>query len=180
VYVSRKIEEITGFKANTIRKYATLANNLDHIYELSPTIFKNYFDASILMSYGVISMISKMGRSDISKLECHFSSLDNIRVTPEMIQLFLNPASTAPKQKVTKAFAPCDTIPIIKTMPVYDADSVLSSLTLTIPSWVSSIERIKNTADFEHISAEAKERLKTELISLADTVAATKKRLESE
>ncbi len=58
----------------------------------------------------------------------------------------------------------------IKQMPVYDPDAEVSSLTLTIPSWISSIKRTQSMADLTHISFNAKERLNSQLHSLVDTI----------
>lgn len=42
--------------------------------------------------------------------------------------------------------------PAIKTMPAYDPDAEVAGLTLTIPSWMSSIERTRNMAHLASIS----------------------------
>lgn len=39
--------------------------------------------------------------------------------------------------------------PAIKTMPAYDPDAEVAGLTLTIPSWMSSIDRTKSMAHLE-------------------------------
>ena len=58
----------------------------------------------------------------------------------------------------------------IKIMPRYDPDAELSSLTLTIPTWKSSIERVKSITDFTKASEKAKERLLGQLKNLSETV----------
>lgn len=49
----------------------------------------------------------------------------------------------------------------IKIMPDYDPDADLAGLKLTIPSWIGSIERVKNSGNFE----KATNDMKTQLIS---------------
>jgi hypothetical protein len=56
--------------------------------------------------------------------------------------------------------------PAIKTMPTFDPDAEVAGLTLTIPSWTSSIERTKSTADFNIISSSAKDKLEEALEAL--------------
>ena len=51
-------------------------------------------------------------------------------------------------------------------MPVYDPDAEVAGLTLTIPSWMSSIDRTKTTAHLEAISPTAKQNLMTALTEL--------------
>ena len=61
--------------------------------------------------------------------------------------------------------------PSVKDMPEYDPDAEISSLTLTIPSWKSSIERAKNTADLTIVSPQAKGDLAQALRELRNTIA---------
>lgn len=58
----------------------------------------------------------------------------------------------------------------VKDMPIYDPDAEISSLTLTIPSWVSSINRTLSIADFNKVSDNAKIKLQNELKNLEYTV----------
>lgn len=59
---------------------------------------------------------------------------------------------------------------LIKEMPKYDPDAEISSLALTIPSWVSSIKRVKMVADFSCVSLEAENKLLNELNMLGSVV----------
>ena len=61
--------------------------------------------------------------------------------------------------------------PSVKDMPEFDPDAEISSLTLTIPSWQSSIERAKNTADLTCVSQQAKGNLVRALNELRNTIA---------
>lgn len=61
--------------------------------------------------------------------------------------------------------------PSVKDMPEFDPDAEISSLTLTIPSWKSSIERAKNTADLAIVSPQAKGNLVQALHELRKTIA---------
>ena len=57
-------------------------------------------------------------------------------------------------------------LPAIKSIPVFDPDAEVTGLTLTIPSWTSSIDRTKVAADFSAVSPSAKRRLEGALLSL--------------
>lgn len=57
----------------------------------------------------------------------------------------------------------------VKDMPAFDPDAEISSLTLTIPSWISSIERTKASADLELVTDKAKNRLTRVLADLIKT-----------
>lgn len=60
--------------------------------------------------------------------------------------------------------------PVIKQMPKFDPDAELSSLSLTIPSWCSSVERVMNVTDFRLSSKEGKNRLKIQLNNLINVI----------
>ena len=49
--------------------------------------------------------------------------------------------------------------PTVKDMPQFDPDAEITGLTLTIPSWGSSIERIRTKTDLSIVSAAARARL---------------------
>jgi hypothetical protein len=54
----------------------------------------------------------------------------------------------------------------VKDMPAYDPDAEVSSLSLTIPSWRSSIDRVNTVAKWPLVSAHAQRILKDELATL--------------
>ena len=54
----------------------------------------------------------------------------------------------------------------IKDMPAFDPDADINVLTLTIPSWSSSIDRVRKKTDLSIISTQAREGLVKQLHSL--------------
>ena len=63
-----------------------------------------------------------------------------------------------------------ETLPPIKVTPKHDPDAEITGLTLTVPSWVSSIERARNHANMNTVSMDAKDRLEAVLLSLQEKV----------
>ena len=63
-----------------------------------------------------------------------------------------------------------ETLPLIKITPMHDPDAEIAGLTLTVPPWVSSIERARNNADMNAASTGAKSRLEEALLSLQEKV----------
>ena len=55
-------------------------------------------------------------------------------------------------------------------MPAFDPDAEITALTLTIPSWASSIKRTQTNADFDRVSNYAKDKLTETLIDLQNTI----------
>lgn len=58
---------------------------------------------------------------------------------------------------------------LVKQMPDYDPDADISGLTLTIPSWISSMERTGATAALNMISQTAKDGLSVQLSRLVQS-----------
>ncbi len=56
--------------------------------------------------------------------------------------------------------------PSIKDMPEYDPDAEITALTLTIPTWTGSIDRIQRITDMTAVSVSAKGKLRSALIGL--------------
>lgn len=81
--------------------------------------------------------------------------------------LQLENQSARERRQAAQTFA---TIPTVKDMPVRDPDGEIASLSLTIPSWNSSIERVFNKTNMEDISDKAKTQLRVELLTLRDSI----------
>ena len=56
--------------------------------------------------------------------------------------------------------------PSVKDMPVFDPDAEITGLTLTIPSWASSIDRTRTKANLTIISSKARNNLIEALLNL--------------
>ena len=55
-------------------------------------------------------------------------------------------------------------------MPKYDPDATVTELTLTIPMWISSIQRMEASTNFEKVSDNAKEMLEKALVKLQEAI----------
>lgn len=58
----------------------------------------------------------------------------------------------------------------IKDMPAFDPDAEINSLALTIPSWISSINRTRSTAKFTLLTSKGRNQLEQELYQLQKEV----------
>ena len=58
----------------------------------------------------------------------------------------------------------------VKDLPAYDPDAEISSLALTVPSWVSSIDRTRSIANLNDISSNSRRKLEKELLLLKKTI----------
>lgn len=58
----------------------------------------------------------------------------------------------------------------IKNMPKFDPDAEISSLSLTIPSWISSINRVKKVSGITGSTMGAREKLTVILHELRNSI----------
>ena len=61
--------------------------------------------------------------------------------------------------------------PSVKDMPAFDPDAPAVELSLTVPSWTSSIKRAQKNINAAIVSDRAKEKLKEVLCDLQDNIA---------
>jgi len=55
-------------------------------------------------------------------------------------------------------------------MPAYDHDAEINSLSLTIPSWASSIDRVRNNVDFSTVTPKGRAGLMQALYILEKAI----------
>lgn len=135
----------------TIRQYGRYTRAIDIIAKKEPKIASGILTGKIKVSYRNILKLTKQPIKVVKnvkqKLNNYYGNFVSYSNTKKIIP--------AKKQKIT-----------VKDMPIYDPDAEISSLTLTIPSWISSIERTLSNADFTKISNKAKIKLEDELKKL--------------
>ncbi len=168
--IAREMGEIHNVSHSTVLKYSQYAEAIDAIYEREPAVVGSILTGQVRVSIENVIEISRLSNDDLSILKDCFRDKNRDRVIMSEIwhELQWNRVhpSVAPKKKQQQSQANVG----IKKMPKYDPDSELMSLTLTIPMWKSSLERLKTTADFEHSSTDAREKLLQQLSSLGDSI----------
>lgn len=164
----------------TVEKYGRYARALDYIKTIDSTIVPGILRGSIHIGQDNLIDLSTLSPQEIRSVtsdmpleapyhcdrETIIGSLMKNREDSESIdEPMLSPQA--------KAIS-------VKDMPAFDPDAVIASLTLTIPSWRSSMKRTTSNAKFETVSSEAKAALRQELFSLIRTAKAIMRRIKEE
>lgn len=171
----QKYAEETGFAIPTIRKYCEWCGAIE-------TIKRKQFDFALLILTSEIKLshesaveISRLPREEVQYLYEALKKEGKRRLRFNEIHDELRwKYSTVTNRSTRKK----EKAPEIRKMPKYDPDAEISSLTLTIPSWVSSINRAAERTNFEKISFQASNKLKEQLNILQCTVSKVKRYLE--
>ncbi len=136
----------------TVRKYEAYARSIDRIYQSSQEFVNAHLSGRLKLSFEKVESLA---------------SLD-----PDMIACKCQRWLTGTHEKGTLNHEDENmTVPVvsIKTMPAYDPDGEITSLSLTIPSWISSIIRVRNVTRMEETSESARFRLHKALLRLKST-----------
>ncbi|NLG05264.1 MAG: hypothetical protein GX567_15805 [Clostridia bacterium] len=148
---------------NTVYKYGIYAKTLDVILEKCPAIAKKILSGSIKVSHDNLINLAKLSKAELNSLLEYLSNETEGQITYSDLrhELQWKPLPKVPKQKPPQPI-PQGEIPI-KQLPKYDPDAEVSSLTLTIPTWISSMSRTKKNTNFDTITPEARKRLRLQL-----------------
>ena len=147
---------------STVINYEQYSRTLDALLAVSPELPARILSGDARISQNNIAYLSKFIGSEVASLKQLVS--ENIHVLSngaEIRRLF------PPKQLNPLLIVPAVSI---KDMPPYDPDAEISSLTLTIPSWASSINRVRTAANFNTTTIQAREKLIKELAGLKQTI----------
>lgn len=168
-----KIAEGYSFSHHAVYKYGTMADAIDVIFTKEPELAHRILSEQIKGSYANIRAVSKLPKDKLRSLNRYLSDNRQDHILYSHIEHELQTRSSGsqhPEARIPQKQS--ETIQAeIKEMPRYDPDAEIASLALTIPSWISSIERAQSMTNLQLISAGARERIKVQLYQLSSTTA---------
>lgn len=146
-----KIANENHLSAGSVVKYASYSRAIDRLGEKSTGLVPNILSGRYKISHENVVALSQKTPEEIArvgiKLERNpnpFVKYHNAR--QEITKALVNGTENAP-------------VPGIKNMPKFDPDAEITGLTLTIPSWCSSIDRVRTKTDLSIVSSHARDRL---------------------
>ena len=146
--------------SGAVQKYGKYSVALDTIGDKAPELVPQILSGNYKISHDKVVALSTMEAEEVQKLsqKVGHGAAPFIRYS-ESRKDFTDEPAQKPGPKPPE-------LPAIKSIPVFDPDAEVTGLTLTIPSWTSSIDRTKVAADFSAVSPSAKRRLEGALLSL--------------
>lgn len=148
----------------TVQKYAKYSAALDAIGKSAPELVPHILSGAFKISFENILALAEMEPEELKTLS------NRIGNNPYAFARYSESRRSLSPDLPAKAPVQTADQPAIKTMPAYDPDAEVAGLTLTIPSWMSSIDRTKSMAHLESISPTAKENLFVALSALEEKV----------
>jgi len=160
---AQRIGQQHHISPSLVQKYYEYSRALDIVSEKNPGMKPKILSGSMKISHANLLALSEMRKDEIKVIDHKLSETQNPYVRySESRKVVLDTPEEVKKKEVQ--------LPAIKQMPKYDPDADAAGLTLTIPSWISSIERIKTKTNLEEVSDHAKENLKKSLYDLQQSI----------
>ena len=150
-----------GVSSATVKRCAIFARAIDQLERKDPELAKSILVGEQHLSQRKVIELSSMRPSQIR------------RATVQ------NPPNATHARTAECPFGPKHPGPSVKDMPKYDPDGELKALTLTVPSWRESIDRVITVANIGSVSAAAKNRMDAALTELIASAEKLKKLISS-
>ena len=147
----------------TVQKYGAFAAAVDKIMRVEASMCPHLLYGQARVSHENVILISNLGGSQIKKITYFLENSPDVHLQIEDIERVVGYHIPQSKTIIEEA-----TRPSVKDMPAYDPDIEISGLSLTIPSWKSSIERVQNRVDMKSITETTRKKLEAELLLLRD------------
>jgi len=158
-----RIAEENHISSGTVQKYAAYARAVNTIGNKDPKMMTNLLSGRYKISHANTLKLSDLGADVLRQMN---KKMENNELPYVQFKKARNAIRSTIERK--EAIQRQDG-PSVKDMPAYDPDAEITGLTLTIPSWAGSIDRIINS-DIENASVSAKTELIKALIYLQDKI----------
>lgn len=153
---------------STVNKYLQYSKAIDKFKAEFPDLAKGILYETIKVSQDNIILLAKMDKEDISQILAN--TADKGRILLQDIE-----GRSYPIEDKSNSF---DIKGTVKEMPAFDPDGYVSSLALTIPSWISNMERAEKNSEVKMLSLKARYDLINALENLISTSTAIKRIME--
>lgn len=161
---AEKIADENHISHSTVQKYAIYSKAIGVIGRHEPKLVSKILSGAYKISHDNVIKLSKRTPEEIRWVNRKIDQNPEPFIQYKRTQNALHTGKRA-------AIPPEGTQrPSVKDMPAFDPDAEISSLTLTIPSWSSSIERTRSTANLSIVSPKARNNLINALYALQNTV----------
>ncbi len=146
----------------TVLNYEKYSQSLDLLSRVVPELVPKILSGGVKISREYTVELSRLPCQEIKRLSQLISDdTEFVAYLREVLPKRQSPAEKPP-------------LPIpagsVKDMPAYDPDAEISSLALTIPSWVSSINRTCSASNLRGATYKARNKLEKQLLELKESI----------
>lgn len=173
--ISDEIGKQYGISGTTVLKYGEYAEAINKIWNVEPTFIEQVLSGQFRISQDNLILLATKSKGEILQVitmcegKSYFSAKELLSSSKDKP----NDEEKVKKQQDKEFHAK------VKDMPKKDPDVAVMSLKYTIPSWISSLDRIAETSDIATISNGARRELQKSLIKLNAAVIGLMGKLEA-
>lgn len=149
---AQKIAHDNHVSIGSVQKYAMYTRALEVIGKADPAMVPRILSGRYKISHQNVIELSRMPPDEIRKVGRKIERSQQTFVQYKRTRKEIHDGSAEVEPMIPSG-------PTVKDMPQFDPDAEITGLTLTIPSWGSSIERIRTKTDLSIVSAAARSKL---------------------
>lgn len=140
-----------GISLGSVERYARYTRALERMRPHVPALITGILSGRIKVSQEEVTALSRLERGTLQRAACQLEHSQRADIPCRNGQGNESPLS-------------------IKDMPAFDPDAEITSLTLTVPSWSGSINRMQSRVSLSAASQRAKTNLKQALEHLQENI----------
>lgn len=160
---AERIAQQNHVSHGTVEKYAIYSKAIQEIGKKEPKIVPKILSGQCKISHSNVVELSHKSQNELKQIGNRMEETSQPFSQYKKTRTDILRKGRVTNENVERPFS-------IKDMPAYDPDAEITGLTLTIPSWCSSISRVKNQTDLSNISDEARNKLEKVLLELSDMI----------
>lgn len=162
IAIAEQIANENGIVYASVMRNVLFANALLSLRDKAPLLFSAIFSGKLATTHNDALTLSQMSAEELWRTYQFFQTTRSRNLSYRRLRKVLSTAPQNPPQ-ITQVSS-------IKDMPAYDPDAEITGLTLTIPSWTSSLARVCKTANLNIVSASARRKLEDTLIDMQNQI----------
>jgi len=152
-----------------VMKYAVYASALHAIGSKEPLLIPLILSGRCVASHHNLMELSGMRPNEIKQF--YQNLVLSLETTQDLSVKYRKVRQMPPPPNASDSASSSNiAVSSVKDMPVFDPDAEVTGLTLTIPSWISSIERVRVRSNLNIISDQARTQLEETLLDLQNQV----------
>ena len=158
---SQMVGERFGIAGRTVQKFAQIANSIDSFGKIDCKLRIELLSGEIYINQSDLVLMGSLDQKNLRAFINYVRSNNLRTIQAEDLNLFNDGIPKKDRMKPSTQ---------IKEMPQPDPDLEINSLALTVPSWIDTMNRVKDKADFIYSSHRSRQNLLAEMWVLMETV----------
>lgn len=148
----------------TVRKYSCYAASIETVNKISSKFVSEVLTGRLKMSQEHFIDLTKLPKGELSNIiEYLMTGVGSPMCYAKARELLMQGTEALKNAAMPQSAS-------IKDMPAYDPDAEISSLAFTVPSWASSINRVRSSVTMGRTSLKARDKLQGELLALRQAI----------